>query len=281
MQRSSVFLVLMLATTPALAQSPPAGGFLQVPPKNPAPESRTTPASNPPAPAPRAAVQQVAPNAGGSSALGHSAPGRPPPVVQPQPNTHAQKPPAAPPKPAAKPGTTPAPAATAANAPASAAKPAEPPLAALDKSPAPTIGAVTQQPLPRWASFRSDEVNLRAGPGTRYPIDWVYRRAGLPVQIEREYDTWRLVTDYDGVKGWVHAATLQGRRGFAVKGKDRTLRKAAADDAAAVAILRPGVVGRLRACDAAASWCEVQTGDYKGFLKRDDLWGIFAGEAVK
>ena len=37
-------------------------------------------------------------------------------------------------------------------------------------------GSATGLPLPRFAALRSDEVNLRAGPGTGYPIDWVYKR---------------------------------------------------------------------------------------------------------
>ena len=128
---------------------------------------------------------------------------------------------------------------------------------------------------------KGKSLNLRAGPGTRYPIEWVYRRVGLPVQIEREFEAWRLVTDQDGVKGWVHSATLQGRRGFAVRGRERALRKSAADDAAPVALLKPGVVGRIRACEANAIWCEVQVSDYRGWLKRDEIWGVFATEAVK
>ena len=36
-------------------------------------------------------------------------------------------------------------------------------------------------PLPRFASLDSNEINLRAGPGTDYPILWVYQRKGLPV----------------------------------------------------------------------------------------------------
>ena len=105
MQQSLVLLALFLAAAPgallpAYAQSQPATGVLQAPPRNAAPENKPTPSTNPPAPAPRSAVQQVAPNTVGSSTLGHSAPGRPPPVVQPPPNAHAQKPPA-PPVPAA------------------------------------------------------------------------------------------------------------------------------------------------------------------------------------
>ncbi len=283
MQRSLLFLALIsaplmsaaLMSAAGRAQTQPATGILQVPPKNAVPENKPTPATNPPAPAPRNPVQQVAPNT-----LGHSAPGKPPPVVQPPANVHAQKPaPATAPKPPTKPVVAPVAGAKPVGTVAKPADPPPPPVA--EKAPAPSIGAVTQQPLPRWASLRTDEVNLRAGPGTRYPIEWLYHRAGLPVQIEREFETWRLVTDYEGVKGWVHSATLQGRRGFAIKGKDRILRKTPADDAAPVATLRPGVVGRIRTCEAGSTWCEVQTGDYKGFLKRDDIWGVFAGEVVK
>ncbi len=77
-------------------------------------------------------------------------------------------------------------------------------------------GTNTGLPLPRFASLRADKVNMRAGPGERYPIQWVYHRRGLPVQIEREFDVWRLVEDSDGVKGWVHQATLAGARDFVV-----------------------------------------------------------------
>lgn len=80
----------------------------------------------------------------------------------------------------------------------------------------PTKGSNTGLPLPRFAALRADEVNLRAGPGQRYPIQWVYRRRGLPVQIDREFDIWRLIEDQDGVKGWVHQATLVGSRDFVV-----------------------------------------------------------------
>ncbi|WP_408869838.1 SH3 domain-containing protein [Gluconacetobacter tumulisoli] len=79
-------------------------------------------------------------------------------------------------------------------------------------------GTVTGLPLPRFAALRADEVNMRSGPGQRYPIQWVYHRRDLPVEIEREFDVWRLVEDSDGQKGWVHQATLVGTRTFVVPG---------------------------------------------------------------
>jgi SH3-like domain-containing protein len=190
-----------------------------------------------------------------------------PPVVQaprPQhPTRTVHRPPAAP---AAPP------------APASAVAPADDPAPA--HVPDPARGTVSGLPLPRFAALRADEVNLRTGPGTRYPIDWVYHRRDLPVEIEREFEVWRLVSDPDGIKGWVHEATLSSRRGMLVVGQQRTLRRSAADTAPPVAYLKPGVVGHILSCEKASDWCEVQVTDYKGYLKRDEFWGTLPDEAV-
>jgi len=143
-----------------------------------------------------------------------------------------------------------------------------------------TKGSVTGLPLPRWVAFRSDDVNLRSGPGTQYPIEWQYHRRNLPVQITREFDAWRLVIDPDGIKGWVHQATLTGRRGFMIKDTERTLRGGSADDASAVALLKPGVAGYIRGCALHADWCEVQASDYRGWLRRTEMYGVEPDEAI-
>ncbi|WP_264820412.1 SH3 domain-containing protein, partial [Acetobacter pomorum] len=99
---------------------------------------------------------------------------------------------------------------------ADAANPATPPA---DAAPEPPKGTVTGLPLPRYAALRADEVNMRAGPGQRFPIIWVYHRRGMPVRIEREFDVWRLVEDPTGQKGWMQQATLAGGRDFLVPGE--------------------------------------------------------------
>ena len=59
--------------------------------------------------------------------------------------------------------------------------------------------------LPRFVSLKVDRVNLRQGPGTDYPTAWVYHRAGLPVEILKEFEGWRQIRDADGAVGWVRA----------------------------------------------------------------------------
>jgi SH3-like domain-containing protein len=172
----------------------------------------------------------------------------------------------------------------AASVPASAeAAPAPAPAAPAPAAPAPPAadkGTVTGLKLPRFVALKSDDVNLRRGPGTRYPIEWVYQRRDLPVEVQREFDVWRLIATPDGTQGWVHEATLKAQRGFIVTGEDRTLRATADDAAAAVAVLKPGVVGRIRSCAAGADWCQVSVQDYRGWLKRSEFWGCYPGEVI-
>lgn len=230
------------------------------------------------------AVAQTLPNA--PSLLGQVPIVRPPPGAKPHHPRHpgprhAARPPAAQPepKPPAKPSAT-KPTPVPPKVPAAAGTPAAPPTAAAPATPDPTKGTTTGLKLPRWVALRSDEVNLRTGPGMQYPIDWQYHRRDLPVSVLREYEVWRLVETRDGTKGWVHQATLTGRRGFLVIDAERVLRAAADDAAAPVARLQPGVVGHIRSCESAQAWCEVQTGDYRGWLRRTDIWGVDPDEAI-
>ena len=131
---------------------------------------------------------------------------------------------------------------------------------------------------------------MRSGPGTRYPIQWVYKRRDLPIEIEREFDVWRLVETQDSTKGWVHQATLVGERTFVVlaaapvAGAElataQTLRMAPADTAPAVAYLKPGVIGHLSTCAAGSDWCRVAVRGVTGFLLRRAIWGLLPDEAV-
>lgn len=135
----------------------------------------------------------------------------------------------------------------------------------------------TASPLPRFASLRSAEANVRAGPGTRYPIQWVYRREGLPVEIVEEFEHWRKIRDSEGASGWVHKTMLDGRRTALIKGKEpRVLR--GDPDAAASPVFKaePGVIGGLMAC--AREWCRLKVGDRKGWLPKAQLWGVYPAE---
>jgi SH3-like domain-containing protein len=139
--------------------------------------------------------------------------------------------------------------------------------------------AESSLPVPRFVSLRSDEVNVRTGPGVRYPIDWVFQRKTLPVEVLAEVDTWRKIRAADGTEGWVHQSMLTGRRTALVTGAVQTLRKSNSADAAPVAMLEPGVIANLLECRD--SWCRLEVAGQKGWLPRDTLWGVFPNENFK
>lgn len=143
-----------------------------------------------------------------------------------------------------------------------------------------TRGTVTGWKLPRFASLEAAVVNVRRGPGTRYPIDWVYHRRGLPVEIIREFGNWRQVRMPDGTTGWVYHALLTGIRGFLVTAPNTTLRSSPRPDSGAVAHLRRGVIGTLRHCEAGAAWCAVRVHHLRGWLPRSVFFGTYPNEAV-
>lgn len=134
----------------------------------------------------------------------------------------------------------------------------------------------TGLPLPRFVSLRSGEVNLRTGPGVRYPIDWVYKRRNLPVEIIDEFDTWRRIRDWQGTVGWVHQSMLQGRRSVLVTGRTRLLRRDPGDESPGLAHAEAGVIGDLKRCRS--DWCEVELEGYSGWLRTDEFYGIYPQE---
>lgn len=143
-------------------------------------------------------------------------------------------------------------------------------------------------PVPRYVSLKSDRVNMRNGPGTDYPTGWVYRRAGLPLEVIKEFEGWRQVRDADGAEGWVLQSFLSGRRTALVLPWERKASVAApivavfASDSTSsgvVANVEAGVIANVHSCDS--RWCRISIEQYNGYIEQKKLWGIYPGEAIK
>ncbi len=143
-------------------------------------------------------------------------------------------------------------------------------------------------PVPRFVSLKSDRVNMRNGPGTDYPTGWVYRRAGLPLEVVKEFEGWRQVRDAEGATGWVLQSFLSGRRTGLVLPWERKPDKSppvvpilASDSTSStvVAQVEAGVIANLQGCDG--RWCRVTIEQYSGYIEQKKLWGVYEGEAIK
>jgi SH3-like domain-containing protein len=133
--------------------------------------------------------------------------------------------------------------------------------------------------LPYFAALHADKVNLRAGPGDRYPIEWTYMRRDWPVQVIAHFDHWRRVRDWEGTEGWVHEKMLTSQREVIVTGGIHALRQSPDPNAAPIARAEPGVMAKLDECRG--EWCRVAAGEVAGWMQRSDLWGVSGTETVR
>ena len=131
-------------------------------------------------------------------------------------------------------------------------------------------------PLPRFASLRSNEVNLRVGPGSEYPLEWVFRYEKMPIEIIQEFGPWRKIRDFEGAEGWAHQSMLSGRRMVLITGSKVILHKDCHETSKSMAYLQLHTLGKLLECQN--QWCRIQIDKYKGWVLRHQLWGVYANE---
>ncbi len=133
---------------------------------------------------------------------------------------------------------------------------------------------------PYWASIASGEAMIRTGPGRNYPGTWLYKRRDLPVKVLKIYQSWRLIEDPDGTRGWMLVTLLSDRRTAIVKpGQPRSIREKR-DSASRVAYLaEPGVVGRIETCDG--TMCSFAVGRRTGWIGQSDIYGVGESEQIE
>ncbi|HWK45362.1 MAG TPA: SH3 domain-containing protein [Stellaceae bacterium] len=131
----------------------------------------------------------------------------------------------------------------------------------------------------RYATIKFKEVNVRVGPGPTYPINWVFKRKDMPVEVVAEFGNYRKIRDWEGSEGWVTLTQLNARRGVIIQGEIRTLHREASAAAQPVARVEPGVIGRLLECPA-GDWCRVEIDDMRGWINRSEIWGVTPAETV-
>lgn len=135
----------------------------------------------------------------------------------------------------------------------------------------------TAYPLPRFVSLSADKAYVRAGPGERFPIQWEYRKKGLPMEIILEFDHWRKVRDFEGEEGWMHKTLLSGRRtGMVISDGQVPLWRKPESDSRLVAYLGPSVVVGLEECTT--DWCHVAVSGFKGWMPKKYIWGVYEAE---
>lgn len=129
------------------------------------------------------------------------------------------------------------------------------------------------RPDPYFASLASNEANVRAGPGLRYPIKWVFERAHLPVEVVDHFNNWRQVRFHTGQEGWAYHSLISSHRYALITGdKPVALHRLPRAQSQRLLLAQPGVIVRLEACRR--NWCEAEIAERTGWLPKAFLWGV-------
>jgi SH3-like domain-containing protein len=141
-----------------------------------------------------------------------------------------------------------------------------------------TSQAAANRPLPRFVSLGAIKVNLRTGPGFRYPIDWEFTAYNLPAMIVAEHGDWRKVYMQDGTSGWVFGKLLSNKRTVIVKNRGGRIYQKPKETSRVTAVVESGVIASLDKCDQ--RWCKVKLESHKltGWIRQNMLWGILPHE---
>ena len=134
-------------------------------------------------------------------------------------------------------------------------------------------------PIPRFDSLRSDKVYMRAGPGERFPIEWVYERKELPVKIIDNFEHWYKIEDIDRNQGWVHKRMLSGKKTAMTIKEDKTpLYKKSDTKSKVLAYFEGQVIVKIIECESDSLFCYVKHDELKGYILKNDLFGAALDE---
>ena len=122
-------------------------------------------------------------------------------------------------------------------------------------------------------TLRNDKVNLRQGPSFEYPIKIFYTKKFLPVLVQDKSNNFRKIRDHENNSGWIHISQLSKKKAAIVIDNNLIIFKNATIYSNPVAILEVGRLVKINKCKG--SWCKVKSGEFKGWIKNKNLWGLF------
>ena len=121
-------------------------------------------------------------------------------------------------------------------------------------------------------TLRNDKVNLRQGPSFDYPIKLFYKKKFLPVLVQEKFENFRKIRDHENNTGWVHISQLSKKKAALIIDDDQLIFSKPSIYSKPSAILKKGRLCKVHKCKD--EWCKISVEKYKGWVKKDILWGL-------
>ena len=120
-------------------------------------------------------------------------------------------------------------------------------------------------------TLRYDKVNLRQGPSREYPVKIFYKKKFLPVLIQDQSDNFRKIRDHENNAGWIHVSQLSKKKAAIVIDDELIIFNNPTIYSKPRVVLNKGRLCLIVKCKN--EWCKVKVDKYKGWVKKDSLWG--------
>ena len=121
-------------------------------------------------------------------------------------------------------------------------------------------------------TLRNEKVNLRQGPSFEYPIKLFYKKKFLPVLVQEKFENFRKIRDHENNSGWIHISQLSKKKAAIVIEDELIMFSNPTVYSNPIALLKKGRLVKVKKCND--KWCKAISGDFKGWLKKEGLWGL-------
>ena len=90
--------------------------------------------------------------------------------------------------------------------------------------------------------------------------------------MQEKSDNFRKIRDHENNSGWIHISQLSKKKAAIVIDDDLILFNSSTMYSNPVAILKKGRLVRIKKCEV--NWCKINTDKFKGWVKKESLWGL-------
>tara|TARA_B100000886_G_scaffold324175_1_gene268614 strand:+ start:124 stop:582 length:459 start_codon:yes stop_codon:yes gene_type:complete len=122
-----------------------------------------------------------------------------------------------------------------------------------------------------FVSLKKSKVNVRYGPSFDSDVKYVYKKINLPIKQIDKKENFRRIIDLKNNSGWIHVSQLK-KNNSVIAINDKVLFKKPTSFAKPIALIKEGRLLIVQKCEK--NWCKIETNEFNGWIKTDDLWGL-------
>ena len=140
--------------------------------------------------------------------------------------------------------------------------------------------ALTEENIKNTQEFKaikSDNANMRVGPGKRFEILWNFKKPGLPIKIHKKFEQWYQIETPDGSIGWMRNNLISYKEKTIIFIKNAKIYKDKNIESKIIANVDKNSILKIHYCKN--EWCKVESKKYNiiGFVQnnKNSMWGAY------